>query len=434
LAQQDRDQGECSGDAQGEATPLPARRVLRVAMWTPLPPAASGIADYSAELLPALSAHADLTLYTNPDADASAFAHLPVAMRSYYDYAGDQHRGSLPAPDVHLYHMGNNARFHEEIYHHLRRTPGVVVLHDLALFGFHLYGLYHRGRRREFWDEVAYQHGAAGGQNVAKYINGELSTWLDLPMNRRVVEASLATIVHTPFGQRYLQERYPGAAVHYVMPGAQLFDELSNAAVRSALGWSDDPFVVGVFGEINVHKRVHVMLDALTAVRAALPTLRVVIVGREAEHPAYPSKIRATIRQRKLTEVVTYAADVPLVDLERYIRAVDVVVNLRWPTSGEISGILPRALAAGKPVICSDVASNRDLPEAFCWRIPVGEGEVEALTARLIAAAQNRKSTRRAGDEARRYMAAHGAWPIVAKRYAATLAAVMDGSHHHAAE
>lgn len=401
-------------------------------MWTPLPPAASGIADYSAELIPALSAHTDLTLYTNPDADAEAFAHLPVAIRSYYEYAGDQQRGLLPVPDVHLYHMGNNARFHEEIYDQLRREPGIVVLHDLALFGFHLYGLYHGGHRREFLREVAYQHGAAALRGVAKYINGELNTWLNLPLNRRVVESSLATIVHTPFGQRYLRERYPTATVHYVMPGARLFDAGAGVAARSALGWTDEQFVVGVFGEINIHKRAHVTLEALPTLRATLPSVRVVIAGREAEHPAYPGKIRGLIRQRKLAEVVTYAPDVPLSSLERYIQAVDVVVNLRWPTSGEMSGILPRALAAGKPVICSDVAPHHDLPEAFCWRIPVGEGETDGLIARLIAAAQDREATRRAGDEARDYMATHGAWPIVAERYAATLAAVSNANRRHA--
>ena len=42
---------------------MSARR-LRIAYFSPLPPARSGIADYSRELLPALADHADLTLFT----------------------------------------------------------------------------------------------------------------------------------------------------------------------------------------------------------------------------------------------------------------------------------------------------------------------------------------------------------------------------------
>ena len=44
-------------------------RQLRLAYFSPLPPARSGIADYSAALLPALARQADLTVYA-PDPEA----------------------------------------------------------------------------------------------------------------------------------------------------------------------------------------------------------------------------------------------------------------------------------------------------------------------------------------------------------------------------
>jgi glycosyltransferase involved in cell wall biosynthesis len=397
-------------------------------MWSPLPPAASGIADYTAEFIHALAGHfidLDLTIYSNPDADAAPFARLPVTVRSYFDYAHDQFRAASPAPDVQVYHMGNSARFHTEIYAQLQRVPGVVILHDLALFGFHLHGQYYRGQREAFLSELLYQHGEEAARNAQRYVRGALDTWLDVPMHRRVIESSLATIVHTRYAADFLRERYPNAAVSVVIPGAKLLDRRARPAIRARYGWSDEQFVIGVFGEISPHKRPHLMLEAFPRVREVLPTARLVIAGRRGEHPSYPTTLRRMAHARHLRDSVTWATDVPLATLEALIQAADVVVNLRWPTAGEVSGILMRALGAGTPVICTDVPHLREWPAAFCWRIPVGAGEREALVERLVAAAHDQAYLTEASQAAQAFARQHAAWEIAAGRYLAAIESVL---------
>jgi hypothetical protein len=63
--------------------------------------------------------------------------------------------------------------------------------------------------------------------------------------------------------------------------------------------------------------------------------------------------------------------------------AVDVVVNLRYPASGETSGIGVRLMGIGRPVLTSDGEG---------LGVPVGLGEEEGLlaTMRLLAAAPAR--------------------------------------------
>src|SRR6266581_3200931 len=82
---------------------------VKVAYFSPLPPSTSGIADYSALLIPALSALLEVEVVrpgrTRPVADA----------------------------DVALYHVGNDPDAHGWILDALRRRPGVVVLHDFVL-------------------------------------------------------------------------------------------------------------------------------------------------------------------------------------------------------------------------------------------------------------------------------------------------------------
>ena len=87
----------------------PAPRLLKVAYFSPLPPERSGIADYSALLLPALRQRVDVQV-------------VP--------------RGAKKPPrsaDVALYHVGNNPEAHGWIVDALRRQSGLVVLHEFVL-------------------------------------------------------------------------------------------------------------------------------------------------------------------------------------------------------------------------------------------------------------------------------------------------------------
>ena len=54
-----------------------------------------------------------------------------------------------------------------------------------------------------------------------------------------------------------------------------------------------------------------------------------------------------------------YIADAEIWPL---LGACDVLVSLRWPTMGETSASVIRALAAGRPVVVSDVGWSSELP------------------------------------------------------------------------
>ena len=80
---------------------------------------------------------------------------------------------------------------------------------------------------------------------------------------------------------------------------------------------------------------------------------------------------------------------VPEDDLWRLLAACDAVVSLRWPTMGETSAAAVRALSVGKPLIVSDVGAFRELPDEVAIKVPVGDGEVEALAQAMRVAAGN---------------------------------------------
>src|SRR3990172_11271823 len=111
---------------------------MRVAYFSPMPPEKTGVADYSALLLPALEKRVQVT----------------VARRG---------RKRVPrGTDLALYHVGNNPDAHAWIVDALRRAPGAVVLHDFVLH--HLVAGMTVGRRdgHGYLDAMEREHGVVG--------------------------------------------------------------------------------------------------------------------------------------------------------------------------------------------------------------------------------------------------------------------------------
>jgi len=72
-----------------------------------------------------------------------------------------------------------------------------------------------------------------------------------------------------------------------------------------------------------------------------------------------------------MADAVQVLTNVPLEVLEAEIARCDVAICLRWPIAGEVSALLMRALAAGKPAIVSDFPSTGNLDPTLCWKVPI---------------------------------------------------------------
>src|SRR5436190_23493154 len=114
---------------------------MRVAFFSPLPPARSGIADYSDALLEALMRFVDVEV----------FASAP--------------RSFDPARfDAILYQVGNNG-FHDFVYETALRHPGIVVMHESNLH--HL--ITDLTIRRGDWDAYVRECEYNGGDVAREY-------------------------------------------------------------------------------------------------------------------------------------------------------------------------------------------------------------------------------------------------------------------------
>ena len=407
---------QAPNDARVFPVACQARRPLRLSFWSPLNPRRSGISDYSESLLAALREHAQIDVFVDgyepsnkllfdrfPTFDARAFPYL--AQRAPYD--------------LNLYQVGNNP-LHRYMYDYILNQPGLITLHDVCVYHLIHSVLGGRPQAERFWQEVAFCEGAeVTRQARLDYVKGQLDDY-SLALNRRLVQASRGVVVHSQHAAHQL-ERYPTRPPIQVIPFgiAILEDEQSQFActIRQTMDIPTDAFVFGVFGNLHRVKRLPVILRAFARLRAQQPQVCLLMMG-----PLDPSvadvvqPLQANPEHTRAHGIyldLTYAD--PVLRLMT-IHAIDVGINLRYPTAGETSASLSTFLGMGKPTLVSAVGSFLEYPDTCCPKVPVNQNEENILFQQMEHFAMNRNSYRQAVESAYKY--SRGAsWDHCAQAY-----------------
>lgn len=396
---------------------------MRVAHLSPLPPAPSGVADYCAELLPALASHLAIEALVPPDTSVDALAGVPLRSFDGWD-------SLWPRYDLAVYHLGNH-RLHAPYYEALRIRPGLVVLHDAVLHHLFAAMTLDAGRPGAYLREVGYAHGAAGLALARAALAGERELpAYELPMLRRVAEAALGIIVHSASAARAVRSAVPEARVWHVPHHTRVApaDDAARQAAKVALGLADAAPLVVAPGLVTPAKRLPVLLAAFAALRRRLARSVLAVVG---ELPAW---YNASAPPGLPPDAVRFAGRVDLPTFVAYLTAADVCVVLRGPTAGETSGSVLRALGLGRACVVSHVGWFAELPDDCCAKVDPGPAEVELLAAyveRLAGDAALRAALER---QAVAYAAAAHDLSRCAARYAAIIRALVEGSATNGAE
>jgi len=384
---------------------------LKINLWSPLPPSSSGIADYVAESLPALARHVDLRLVADaPEAAPAWRERYPVFSPA-----------AAPEADLELYHLGNSPP-HGYVYRAACARPGVAVLHDWSLHHLVLRETVERGDVSAYLREMRRAHGETGtfvGRQIARALGGDLLPAL-FPLNDRVLEGSLAVVGLTEHVRSRAARRLPGRPVlhlphHLSLP---VDPPPSREDARRALGLPPDALLVTAPGLATASKRLDLVVRAVARLRPTHPALRLVVAG--AADPALPLADWASAAG--LGEAFTLTGRLSLEDFARHLCAADVVLSLRFPTHGEISGALVRALGVGRPaLVTAGTPAAEEFPDGIVAPIDPGPREEEELVAvigRLLDDAGLREEM---GRLARGHVRAHHGLDETARRLAAFL-------------
>jgi len=317
---------------------------MRIGFHSPLPPARTGVADYSAALLAALR----------------SFGAVEV---------------SASRADLNLYHIANNI-LHWDIYRRALAEPGVVVLHDAMLQHLFMAAL----DESSYVEEFVFNYGEWSRELArdlwrTKPASGLRHTYYEYPMLKRLAERSRAVIVHNPAAAGIVRRHAthtPVVEIPHLYTGPRFPVERSRPGAAA--------YVFGIFGYLRESKRILAAIRAFEKVRAVRSGSALLLAGQ----------IVSPDLDRALQPLLTNPGIIRLGHMsEREFwsaaRSVDACINLRYPSAGETSGIAIRLMGLGKPVIVSSGEETARLPADACLRVDPGPAEEEMLAEYMLS-------------------------------------------------
>ncbi len=345
--------------------------MARIAVLAPLPPERTGVADYSAALLRAMSHQAEIVAF-------SPHAAVPIEGVTI-ERASRRNLRRLHTFDAVLAQVGNSEA-HAWIVEQIRTTPAFVTLHDLVLHHLVATITLNRGRPQEYVDAMDREAGRAGRLLALGVVDGSLPPlWETVPELYPLTHAGLGcaqgVIVHSAFTAARVAERAPGVPIR-VIPHLTTITPQPPASGRARHG----SVTVGVFGFITPQKRVPVVMQAVANARAAGQEIDLVVVGEAGPGLDVAAMASAAGLPGSAVRIHGFTTEA---EFDKLMEGVDIGVALRHPTLGETSGVVTRLMAMGKPVIVSQGGWYDELPSAAVERIGPGHAEVSELSEAL---------------------------------------------------
>ena len=231
---------------------------------SPLPPAQTDIAHYTTRVLPALSAKAEVILWTDADFwdpkldRLCAVKHFDPDTISPRDFTAARHG---TGPEMIFIHIGNSWVYHAGFMRLALRLPSVIVLHDLAIQELMLEAVEHSE-----WEANTYLAGmskwyGAEGIRVAKTCldkekkGTEISS--AMPGFELVLERARAVLTHTDVAHDAVTTRIP----HLPCLLLPLPFEIGSEPPKNRPRFG--PLRLLQFGWIGPNRRLEHVLDAL---------------------------------------------------------------------------------------------------------------------------------------------------------------------------
>lgn len=368
----------------------------RLAWFSPLPPARSGVAAYTAELVRHLQRDHHIDLFDERTAHEFAWR----ARRTPYDLV--------------VYQLGN-APCHDFMWGYLAAYPGLVVMHDARLHHARARQLLAAQREEDYRREFHFNHPGVH-PDAAEYAVAAMGGAVQYlwPMRRVVLQAGRRVAVHNTIVAGELRREAPGAAIDVIRMGVPPIEEdaTSRARVRATLGVADDAVVFAAFGKVTPEKRIDAIAGAVATLGAEGIDAHLLIVGEEGD----PS---AQVARR-----VHSAGYVDEGDVAAYLLASDVCVCLRWPTALETSASWLRCLSAGRATIVTDLAHTADVPRSVARRVDLLD-EQRSLLAAMRDLATDREARTAFARAGRAWWVAHHTMAHMAEDYRRTIASAV---------
>lgn len=350
-----------------------SQRRPKLAYISPLPAERSGIADYSAELLPELARYYDIDVIVAQETITDPRIKENCLVQDTKWFVEHSH-----LYDRVLYHFGNS-HYHQHMFDLLLRVPGVVVLHDFFLSGIVAHMDVH-GFDTNGWALELYRSHGYHAVRERFHANDTADVVWKYPCNKTVLENAQGVIVHSVNSKR-LAEQWLGekfADDWSVIPHLRIptiTHEREKA--RLALGINEDAFLMCSFGLLGPTKQNQQVLNAWLASALSKDKRCLLLFVGENHGGDYGENLTTTIHQSGAGDRIRITGWTDTSTFRQYLAAADIAVQLRTLSRGETSGTVLDCMNYGVTTIVNANGSMADLSNDAVWMLPDEFNEVE---------------------------------------------------------
>jgi glycosyltransferase involved in cell wall biosynthesis len=388
---------------------------MRLALFTPLSPLQTAIADHVEGLLPYLADFAQIDLFIED-------GYVPSNPAVVQGFAVHNHRQFAKVSkqyDLAIYHMGNEPTYHGYIYKTLQEHHGLIVLHDLVLHHCIAGLTLSKGNTRAYVEEMRYAYGQEGEEAARKILSGRRQDLMhEYPLVERVAHNSLGMVVHNNYARQQVLKRSPGLPVatigqHFFLPQGVQPDK-DRAQLREQLGLADR-FVVGTYGLLIHAKQLDVALGAFARFRRDEPRALYLLVGPVARD----FDLTGMVRRMGLEGAVRLVGWQDPPSFVRYMLVADLAVQLRYPHIGGTPYTPIRLMGLGIPTVVTNIEPLAEIPAACCVKVDVDEHEEDTVLATMQLMAGDEEARQELSERARSYIQTEHHPHTVAQKYLA---------------
>lgn len=405
----------------------PSKRKL--AIFSPLPPSRSGIADHTALMLPYLAKHFDIELFIDDGyqvADEWIIANLPIHSHSSFESLHSHF-------DAVMYEMGNS-EFHAYMLPILEKYPGIVTLHDAFLGGLFGYLEFYAGQKGRYYEEMLAAHGPLARRffaPIAKVDDPLFKSMVELPCTKRVLDQAIGLISHSPFNVEVSRRFYPRGwrapfrVINQLVKTRALPSEAEELAIRLKLGFNKNDRIVASFGHVAWTKCGDTLLEGFLASEAALdPHNKLIFVGELAQDD-FGNRLAASVARLTDRNQIFITGFLDEDGFSDYLAITDLAIQLRKHSRGGTPKGVLDCMSASVPVVVNAEASYRDYPDDVIVKIPArfAARDIGKMLDEWLQDTSRRVSVGKAG---RAHVTAHHHPATLAGEYAATINEFID--------
>lgn len=327
---------------------------MDIALFSPIPPQQSGIADYIFHLLKGFSNYSALNITVFSNIDVNSVLDYKVI------FIDDIAEHQLEQYDLIIYQLGNNIHYHGYMLELLKKHGGIVHLHDVVLH--HLFAMMtcDNDKANEYLEAIERHYGSQNRELIEEGLNNGVPIWhsnviVDFPLFEEFVQYAESCIVHSEYALNKIKTVFPKLTVHKI-------DQLYDLKPLRKISKPSECLRIGIFGGVDLQKQVDVVINVLAKIYRLdkKVNFRLDVVG--AVHEACDS-IYSLPKSLELEDKVFIHGRVDEDKYSELLSATDVIVALRVPTMGETSAVVMQGLQLGIPVIVNDVGWYAELPK-----------------------------------------------------------------------